>query len=405
MDLKSGYPFWAIKNGLMYAFPQLTGPRNCEVAIIGGGITGALIARELAAHGHDVVVLEQRDVGWGSSAASTALLQYEIDTHLSDLAKRFGENDAVLAYQACADAIPSLQSIASEVRDVDFSPMQSLYYASHPAHLAGMRDELALRRKHAFKVRWLEAPALHRTYRLSAPGAILSQLGARIDPYRMACRLLNRLNKRGSAVFDRTTVDHMSISSRGVVLRTGQGVELKARHVVFAAGYASQLWLKQPVARNRSSYAFITDPLQKAQLGKLANTMVWESARPYLYMRSTGEGRLLVGGEDDSVDIPARRDGLVRKKARRLAAKVGGIMPHLELRPAYAWAGTFAETRDGLPFFGPHAQYGPRVQFAMAYGGNGISYSMAGAPLIRAWIERRHHPLAELFAFKRLDRP
>ncbi len=23
MDLKSGYPFWAVKNGLMYAFPQL----------------------------------------------------------------------------------------------------------------------------------------------------------------------------------------------------------------------------------------------------------------------------------------------------------------------------------------------------------------------------------------------
>ena len=34
--------------------------------------------------------------------------------------------------------------------------------------------------------------------------------------------------------------------------------------------------------------------------------MLWESARPYLYMRSTSDGRLLVGGEDDAIDIPAR---------------------------------------------------------------------------------------------------
>ena len=88
MDLKSGYPFWAVKNGLMHAFPPLQADLRCDVAIIGGGITGALIADELAAHGHDVAVVDQRDIGWGSTSASTALLQYEIDTHMVDLAKR-----------------------------------------------------------------------------------------------------------------------------------------------------------------------------------------------------------------------------------------------------------------------------------------------------------------------------
>ena len=88
MDLKSGYPFWALKNGLMHAFPPLQQDLRCDVAIIGGGITGALIADELAAHGHDVAVLDQRDIGWGSTSASTALLQNEIATHMIDLAKR-----------------------------------------------------------------------------------------------------------------------------------------------------------------------------------------------------------------------------------------------------------------------------------------------------------------------------
>ncbi len=404
MDLKSGYPFWAIKNGLMHAFPQLHEDLRCDVAVIGGGISGALIANELASHGHDVVVVEERDIGWGSSAASTALLQYEIDTPLIDLAKRYGEDDAALAYRACADAIHQLKALADDIRDVDFAMMRSLYYASFRHHVPEVKEEMALRQKHGFEVSWLEGDALLDQYGIRAPGAILSQLAARIDPYRTAYRVLARLEKRGTAVFDRTRVEHLQTSPRGVTLHTTQGARIQAGHAVFAAGYASQHWLDQHVANNRSSYAFITDPLDKEKLGALAETMVWESARPYLYMRSTGDGRLLVGGEDDAIDIPSRRDARVDKKARTLVQKVAKAIPHLELTPAFAWAGTFAETEDGLPFFGTHEQHGPRVQFAMGYGGNGITYSMLGAGLIRALIERRKHPLAALFSFDRLNR-
>lgn len=68
-----------------------------------------------------------------------------------------------------------------------------------------------------------------------------------------------------------------------------------------------------------------------------------------------------------------------------------------------AWAGTFAESSDGLAPFGARPQCGPRVLFAMAYGGNGITYSMLGAGLLRAQIERRSHPLTKLFPLPGLD--
>lgn len=404
MDLKSGYPFWAVKNGLLHAFPPLQCDLRCDVAILGAGITGALIADEFAAHGHDVAVIEQRDVGWGSTAASTALLQYEIDTHMVDLARQYGEADAALAYRACADAIPMLQARATDIRDVDFARMRSLYYASKRRHRADLQDEFALRKKHGLDVEWLEPDDIHERYGFNAPAAILSGLAARVDPYRMAYRLLMRLQKRGAGVFDRTAVERIATSARGVELRTSDGHAIRARHVVLAAGYANQRWLKQKVARNRSSYAFITDPIAGDALGSLRDTMAWESARPYLYLRSTGDGRLLVGGEDDAIDVPARRDAQVEKKARTLMKQVEALFPHLPMTPAFSWAGTFAETDDGLPFFGAHEQHGPRVLFAMAYGGNGITYSMLGAGLLRALIERRRHPLAKLFSFARLER-
>ncbi|HEY0922935.1 FAD-dependent oxidoreductase [Rheinheimera pacifica] len=403
MDLKSGYPFWAIKNGLMCAFPQLQADIHCDVVVVGGGITGSLIADELATHGFDVVVVEQRDIGWGSSAASTALLQYEIDTHMVDLAAMYGETQAVLAYKACATAIADIGKLANELGDVDFSLQHSLYYASKRSDKAALREEYLLRKKHQFAMQWLDATGVKEQFGIKAPCAILSKQAGCIDPYRMASRLLLRLAERGGRVFDRTVIASIKPTANKVTLRTAEGHQIHTKHVVMAAGYASQKWLKQPVAKNRSSYAFITDPMAAEDLGWLASTMAWESARPYLYMRTTGDNRLLVGGDDDDTDIPARRDKRVESKAKGLVKKVEKLLPQLTLRPAFSWGGTFAETEDGLPFFGEHPQWGPRVLFAMAYGGNGISYSMIGAGLLRATIEGRSHPLAQLFGFSRLS--
>jgi len=402
MDLKSGYPFWAIKNGLMCALPRLNSDISCDVVVVGGGITGALIADELGKGGFDVVVVEQRYIGWGSSAASTALLQYEIDTHMVDLARRYGEFHALLAYQACADAITDLRDLADEVGDVDFDMQESLYYASKRGDKSALREEYDLRIKHNFDAQWLDSAHLKEQFGIKAPGGILAKLAARIDPYRMASKLLLRLAERGGRVFDRTAIHTIEPFDDKVELRTSEGYLINAQHVVMAAGYTSQKWLKQAVAKNRSSYAFITDPIEPSDLGVLASTMIWESARPYIYMRTTGDGRLLVGGDDDDIDIPARRDKRVKSKAKGLCKKVKKLFPDLPMRPAFTWGGTFAETEDGLPFFGEHPEYGPRVQFAMAYGGNGISYSMIGAGLLRARIEGHSHPLAELFGFARI---
>ncbi|HEX7992188.1 MAG TPA: FAD-dependent oxidoreductase [Stenotrophomonas sp.] len=402
MDLKSGYPFWAIKNGLMHAFPPLQQDLRCEVVVVGGGITAALIADELVQHGHEVAVIEQRDIGWGSTAASTALLQYEIDTPLRELAKRYGLDAALLAYRACAQAIDELQALARQVDDVDFRNARSLYYASHRRHLRPLLEEFELRSQHGFAVDWLDAEGVAAKFGFNAPGAILSTPAASMDPYRMSYRLLMRLLAQGAKIHDRCHINTVETSTQRVHLRTADGLRIECKHLVVAAGYAAQHWLRQRVARNRSSYAFVTEPLPADALAQLRDTLLWETARPYLYLRTTADQRLLVGGEDDAVDLPLRRDAQVDRKARRLAAKVGKLFPQLAMTPSFAWAGTFAETEDGLPFFGAHRQWGPRVQFAMAYGGNGITYSMLGAGLIRAAIEGRRHRLAELFSFRRL---
>ncbi len=402
MDLKSGYPFWAIRNGLMHAFQPLQADAHCDVAIIGGGISGALIADTLSSAGHDVVVLEQRDIGWGSTSASTALLQYEIDIHLTDLAKKLGEANAVLAYRACVDAIAMLEDRARSLEDTGFETRDSLYYASRQRDYAPLLEEFELRKQHGFDVTWLDGAEVNERYGLPAPAAILNRPAASVDPYRLTYRLLTRLQEKGVGVHDRTTVLKIHSRPRSVELELQDGVRLRAKHVVVACGYEGQRFLPVRVATNHSSYAFVTDPISRDDLGPLADTMMWETARPYLYMRTTDDDRLLVGGEDDRLDIPSRRDARVDRKARSLARKAQKLFPHIKVAPTFSWAGTFAETADGLPYFGPHPATGPRLHFAMAYGGNGITYSMLGAGLLQALIENRPHRLNPLFTFKRL---
>ena len=107
---------------------------------------------------------------------------------------------------------------------------------------------------------------------------------------------------------------------------------------------------------------------------------------------------LAVNGLDDAIDIPARRDRRVQSKADKLMKQLLHWFPRLDPVLAFSWAGTFAETADGLPFFGPHDQWGPRVHFAMAYGGNGITYSVIASQIVGAAIRGKTDPDADLYA-------
>lgn len=131
MDLKSNEPFWLLKNGLLASYPSLKSNESCDVLIVGGGITGSLIAHQMIEDGYDTILIDKREICNGSTSATTSMLQYEIDVPLYELIEQIGEKGAVLSYKACSDAIDIIEKLAKLIRsDAGFKRKKSLYYAS-----------------------------------------------------------------------------------------------------------------------------------------------------------------------------------------------------------------------------------------------------------------------------------
>jgi len=76
------------------------------------------------------------------------------------------------------------------------------------------------------------------------------------------------------------------------------------------------------------------------------------------------------------------------------------LFPDTLLEIAYSWAGTFGTTKDGLAYIGPNRAL-PHAYFALGYGGNGITYSLIAAQILRDAVLGKRNPDAQLFAFER----
>jgi glycine/D-amino acid oxidase-like deaminating enzyme len=402
MDLKSGAPFWPLTNGLIASYPALQGDLDCEVAVIGGGITGALVAYHLVEAGIATVLLDKRDFGWGSTSATTALLQYELDTPLHELVAFVGEGHAVRSYKACLEAINKLERLVAHLNaSCGFERKKSVYLASRRRDVAALKREYELRSRYGFRVDWLDRQHIEADFSFSRPAALRSHDAAQVDAYRLLHALLQQATQKGLRAYDRTAVTQHAPTpgTGGVTLTTDRTCRVTARKVVYATGYESVEVLKQPVVRLKSTYALASEPLQ-AFPGWHEQCLIWEAARPYFYLRTTSDGRAMMGGEDEDFVSAIKRDRLLEKKTAKLQKQFQALFPEIEMEVAFSWAGTFGETKDGLAYIGEHTAFSD-TYFALGYGGNGITFSLLAAEIVRdAYLKRRNDD-ASLFRFDR----
>ncbi len=400
MNLTSSHPFWSVSNGLPENYASLKRDVSCDVVVIGGGITGALAAIHLTEAGVKTLVIDKRDIGTGSTSASTAMLQYEIDVPLRELIKKVGYEDATRSYQLCREAIGSVGHLAERFQIAcGFEYKPSLFLAIYQREINHFHEEYELRRAIGIDLEFLEEDEVRARFPFTRPAALYSKDGGQVDPHRLTHGLLAAGVRAGLEVCDRTEMTKMEHTPRGVRVTTKQGFHITARRAVIAAGFESKGLLKAEAGTLKSTYALISEPMPKVP-GWDQECLIWDSGMPYLYLRTTPEGRIIVGGEDEDFVNAKRRDSLISAKSRTLVKKFNKLFPDVTLEVAYAWAGTFGETKDGLPYIGVHPRY-PHAYFALGYGGNGITFSVIAAEIIRDLYFGQQNRDAHIFRFGR----
>jgi glycine/D-amino acid oxidase-like deaminating enzyme len=371
-----------------------------DIVIIGAGITGALVADALVETGRRILVLESHEPAQGSTAASTALVQYELDTHLVDLAQRLGPERATLAYRAGVASFASIERRFPELlAAAGYQRRQSLYLAADADAIPALRAERSARAGIGIACDWLETDELARRFGCRRPAALLSALGAQLDPVHFTRGVLAACERHGVQIHARSPVRAIEEAGESLQVVLESGTVVTARDVIVCAGYESLRFLPGDFASLHNTFAFVTEPLERR--GREL-PLVWESARPYLYLRGTPDGRLIVGGADVPFSSAAARDVLLARQVRRIAAAYRALFDVDAPPIAYSWAGSFAETADALPLIGRVPGRHPRLRFALCYGGNGITFAVHAGEMMRAGIEGRVHALDEVFGFGRL---
>ncbi len=401
MDLKSNEPFWLLKNGLIASYPSLQADQQCDVLIVGGGITGSLIAHQMIEDGYDTILIDKRELCNGSTSATTSMLQYEIDIPLYQLIRQIGEKGAVASYKACSEAIDSIEKLSKKIRsDAGFKRKKSLYFASKKKDTEWLKKEYKARKESGFEVKWLsEKQVLEQFGFENTYGGILSEQGASIDAFQFAHELCKHNVKKGLNIFDKTEIVKVEYHKGFNEAFTERGLQIRAKKIIYCIGYESKELLKENFVNLKSTYAIVSETEQDI-FKNIRNTLVWNTDDPYLYMRTTDDGRLLIGGGDEDFYDAGKRDALLDKKEKEILKSLKKIKPDYHFYTDFVWAGTFGETKDGLPYIGEHERF-KNSYFVLGFGGNGITFSVTGMEMASLFMKNKKHPLSRYFKFGR----
>jgi glycine/D-amino acid oxidase-like deaminating enzyme len=399
LKLHTGQSIWQSRRCPRIAEAKLTRDIVCDALVVGAGISGALIAEMLSDAGLSVVVVDRRGALRGSTAASTSLIQYELDKPLSKLAEIIGREKAERIWRRSRLAVDALRERSRQLGiRADQVDRDSLYLSGNVLDRAALLREAEARRRAGFNTTFLEKREVHERFGIRHRSALLSYDNFAADPRRLAGGFLRAAMGRGTRLYAPVEVDEIHATRRGVEAGTQGGPVIRCQALVFATGYEKPKAVRTRSHQVFSTWAIATRPQPRALWP--TRCFIWEAADPYLYMRVSPDNRVICGGEDEEFSDEEARDALLIHKKVVLERKLKKMFPRLDTRAEFAWTGSFGSSTTGMPTISAIPAL-PNCYVAMGYGGNGITFSMMAAQMLRGLITGTGDPDSALVALSR----
>lgn len=399
-------PFWTASAKIPSQYPYLSEDITCDIAIVGGGVTGALCAYSLQHAGINTVLIDSSLIGFGGTSASSSILQYDIDYDLGGLKELIGLDKAVRAYRACARGLDEIEKITKDLgANVGFTRRDGFYYTPNVCNAETIKREYLLRRHHDFPVEYLDnVKAAERfSFRVEA-GIYSANMTGEIDPYRFAQALVSDAVAEGMRAYENTTVDTVTPDLAGISLSTSTRHTVRAKKLVNATGIAAVKEVGR-IVQPRTTFCVVTAPVADFT-GWYNRCIIRDDGDPYIYLRTLPDDRILIGGLDSRIldaggsfasvfHMPA----IVQRKYDQLEQKLISMMTGIDnIVAEYRFSGTSGDTGDGLPYIGERPGY-PNVYYDICCGSNGIVFAQLGADIIRDLFLGGDATDLDLFAF------
>lgn len=201
-----------------------------DIIVIGAGVIGSFIARELSKYKIDVLVLEkENDVGNVTSMANSAIVHSGYDPVPNTLKARFNVEGNKMFPKICEDL------------EVEFSQIESLTVAIYDEQMKTL-DDLALRSKqNGVDVELLskdEVKKLEPNITDEVKGALLAKNAGIVNPFTLVSHVMENAVDNGVKLSLGEEVINIKKNDNGFIVKTNKS-EYESKLIIDAAGIHS----------------------------------------------------------------------------------------------------------------------------------------------------------------------
>jgi len=402
-------PFWLDRPGAPPPCASLAGDAECDLAIVGGGLSGlwaALLAKQ-DDPGRDVVLIEAKRIAHAASGRNGGFFMSSLTHGAGNGMARFPDEMPALerlGLDSFAAAVDSIRDLGIEC---DLELNGDLAVALEPHEEAWLADEAETLRALGHEVDLLDGEAVRAE--IASPtfrGGMWQHTGAGLlDPAKLCWGLQRAALDLGVQALEDTPVSGLRRRGAGIELRSPGG-RLRARQVLLATSAFPAL--VRSVRRRIVpvyDYVLVTEPLDESRLRSLAWSRrqgVSDSANQFHYYRLTADDRVLWGGYD-AIYHYASSMGAAREQRERSFARLSqhlmATFPQLEgVRFSHRWGGAIDTCSRFFAFQG--TTHGGRVGHTVGHTGLGVGASRFGARVALDLLAERETEATKLRAIR-----
>jgi len=199
---------------------------SVDAIVVGAGVVGLAVARELARAGHETIILEAEDaIGTHTSSRNSEVIHAGIYYPKGSLKARACVAGKALLYEYCvAHGVPHRRS-GKLIVATDASQIEELRQIQKRAHANGVTDVVWMEKAQALALE----PALHCVAALYSPSTGI------IDSHALMLAYLGDAEDRGAMLALKTRLIGAQVVADGFVLHTSE-MDVQCRILVNSAG-------------------------------------------------------------------------------------------------------------------------------------------------------------------------